>query len=285
VKATHDVKSFSQREGLKPIRSEFQIDDIDAALRNALWNNLIHHFWSNIKPDDFHLAGHPLIEKLWADYFKQRIDSIHRSWGDAYKTISEYFFDCPWYGVYDLLEYLSDYDYYGAMHAKTFAGDCNLVLERELSAYRFVGGKITRITSKEEIAEIEAALDQPLGPVRTHLETALGHLADRKAPDYRNSIKESISAVEALCRLITGDQNATLGGALGRVRNAVKLHPALEGAFDKLYGYTSSAEGIRHALLDETSLDFEDAKFMFVSCSAFVNYLVSKSSKVGMKLG
>lgn len=60
------------------------------------------------------------------------------------------------------------------------------------------------------------------------------------------------------------------------------MHPALKGSFEKLYGYTSDAEGIRHALLDEPNLDFEDAKFMLVSCSAFVNYLKAKAAKAGI---
>ncbi len=36
---------------------------------------------------------------------------------------------------------------------------CNNVLERELSAYRFVGGRITEVSSKVEISEIEEALE------------------------------------------------------------------------------------------------------------------------------
>ncbi len=57
------------------------------------------------------------------------------------------------------------------------------------------------------------------------------------------------------------------------------MHPALNRAFSNLYGYTSGGDGIRHALLDEPNLDFEDAKFMIVSCSGFINYLISKASK------
>ncbi len=68
------------------------------------------------------------------------------------------------------------------------------------------------------------------------------------------------------------------------IEKKVELHPALKKAFDSLYGYTSDADGIRHALLDEPNLDSEDAKFMLVSCSAFINYLISKSSKAGIKL-
>jgi hypothetical protein len=46
-----------------------------------------------------------------------------------------------------------------------------------------------------------------------------------------------------------------------------------------MYGYTNDTEGIRHALLEEPTLDADDARFMLVSCSAFVNYLKSKVSK------
>jgi len=196
--------------------------------------------------------------------------------------VREYFFNCKWFEVYDFIEFIAnacpdELDYINP----SFMEICNSVLERELSGYRFVGGKITQITSEEEIVEIEEALEatKSLKPVNNHLKRALDLLADRKSPDYRNSIKESISAVEAICILITGNTKATLGQALKKIEKKVKLHPALKSAFSSLYGYSSEAEGIRHALLDQPNLDFEDAKFMLVSCSAFINYLVSKSSK------
>lgn len=169
---------------------------------------------------------------------------------------------------------------------EAFMKACNDILEAELSAYRFVGKQITQITVKEEIAEIEEALESPFKVVNKHLEEALKLMSDKKLPDYRNAIKESISAVEAMCRIIAKKEKATLGDALDIVGDMLKekcgteLHPALKKAFQSLYGYTSAAEGIRHALLEEkVSLGFEDAKFMLVSCSAFVNYLISKASK------
>jgi len=165
-----------------------------------------------------------------------------------------------------------------------FRKTCNGVLEEELSGYRFVGGQIAQITSEEEISEIEEALQTPLKSVRTHIEKSLELLSDKKSPDYRNSIKESISAVEAICRLITKNDKATLGQALKEVETKIALHGALKKGFSSLYGYTSSADGIRHALLEEAKLNFEDAKFMLVSCSAFVNYLIAKTSRAGMKV-
>ena len=113
-------------------------------------------------------------------------------------------------------------------------------------------------------------------PVRTHLTRALELFADRQKPDFRNSIKESISAVEALCQQATGDKKATLGDALKRLKASATLHPTLETAFQKLYGYTNDAEGIRHALKEGSSLTLADAKFMLVVSSAFINLLRSK---------
>ena len=50
----------------------------------------------------------------------------------------------------------------------------------------------------------------------------------------------------------------------------------MKASLSSLYGYTSDADGIRHAMLDEPSLSFTDAKFMLVVCTAFVNYLTGK---------
>jgi len=44
-----------------------------------------------------------------------------------------------------------------------------------------------------------------------------------------------------------------------------------------LSGYTSDKGGIRHGLKEEDhNVDIDEARFMLVTCSAFVNYLISK---------
>jgi len=139
-----------------------------------------------------------------------------------------------------------------------------------------VGTTLAPITSEEEIASVEQAMSHggKFSPAVAHVETALARLADRSSPDYRNSIKESISAVEAVCQIITGDSKATLGQALKKIG----IHPSLEKGFSAIYGYTSDADGIRNALLEASTVDADDAKFFLVSCSAFVNYLIAKST-------
>ncbi len=281
------MKLFSQRKGFKPIKNEMQVDTVDSDLRNGLWNALTIFYWNQVQRTkiSYYNKMDILFKSLWLNYFKRPIDTLGDYWHDTYEEIREYFFNCPWYEVYDFIEYVANSYSDDEVNAK-FMKFCNSILERELSLYRFVGGNITQITSEEEVLSIEEALEisKPFKAVNIHLKKALDLLADRKSPDYRNSVKESISAVEAICKIITKDEKATSGQGLKKIEEKIGLHPALKSAFSSLDGYTSDAEGIRHALLDEPNLSFEDAEFMLVSCSAFVNYLISKASKAGIKI-
>jgi hypothetical protein len=82
-----------------------------------------------------------------------------------------------------------------------FVVNLNGRLAQEMSAYRIINRRFAPITNRAELAAVEKTA-QPtssaLDPVSIHLQQAMNLLADRTAPDYRNSMKESISAVESL---------------------------------------------------------------------------------------
>lgn len=63
-------------------------------------------------------------------------------------------------------------------------------------------------------------------------------------------------------------------------KNAITIPTALKSGIEKLYVYTNDEKtGIRHALMDETDTpEYEEAKFMLVACSAFINYIQGKRS-------
>lgn len=286
------MAKFSERYGHVPVRSVLQTDGIDEGLRNRLWSLICTTLFPLAPPLQggpvdllsLHQDAEYIFKSLWHSFFKWTTDSIGISYSDALGKVKQRFMACKWYDVYDLLEFLVDSN--RTELGQTFMNSVNSVLKEELSGYRFISGRIVQITSEEGIAAIEQALSIPdsLKPVRDHLSQSLTLLSDRKAPDYRNSIKESISAVESLSKIITKQNKATLGPALNAVEKQTKLHGVLKEAFQKLYGYTSDAQGIRHALMDEATLDIEDAKFMLVSCSEFVNYLVVKAQKAGITI-
>ncbi len=148
---------------------------------------------------------------------------MNEIWKLTLKEIRDYFFECPWHEVYDFIEYIANECPSSSNNSNTdFMNVCNKMLEREVSAYRFVEGRITQITSEVEITEIKEALDADnyFKSVTNHLGQALNLMPDRKSPDYRNSIKESILAVEAICQLITSKDKTTLGQALGEVEKS-----------------------------------------------------------------
>ena len=113
---------------------------------------------------------------------------------------------------------------------------------------------VMQTTSKQEIDTVEEAwsISRQFSP---HLDRALDLLTNKKSPDYANSIKKSISAVEAICTLIVDEPKMTLGKALGRLESKqVILHDDLKEAFKKLYGYTSDNQGIRHGFIGKPNL-------------------------------
>ena len=276
---------FSQRNGFTEVRSVIQKDSMNNDLRVKLWNvlNLLIfenvEFSSPVNNNTRNSSLSKLFVNLWHNFFKEPIDEIPYDLNDAYRKIRDLFFDFKWYEVYDFIEFISENFTIISVRKHFFVERCNSVLEKEGSAYRLVDDRIVEITSEEEISSIETALKntEKFNSVHIHLSTALTLLSDRKNPDYRNSIKESISAIEALAKIITGKEKATLGESLKILEKKETLHSAFKESFSKLYGYTSDANGVRHSLLEESTLTYNEAKFMLVSCTAFVNFLISKN--------
>lgn len=271
------MKRFSQRKGYKSVPTQLQIEAMSDELRASLWNGFHLFILRFITLAD-------LSHRLWIAFFKKPIDQIPPYASLKLDVIRKFFFGCEWYEVYDFLEFVV-----GMVSDEVGKGKdrinkrlvaiygLNKILEQELAGYRFVDEVIVDITSEQEIEMLEEALqDSQFEGVNLHLKRALELLSDRKTPDYRNSIKESISAVESMAKIVAENPKATLGDALKALEKNKELHPALKNGFSSLYGYTSDAGGVRHAMLEEPDITAIDAKFFLLSCTSFVNYLKSK---------
>jgi len=199
----------------------------------------------------------------------------------------ERFTKCEWYDVYNIIQEISVnietiYPHYSRQ--EEFEDRLNNILARELSGYRAIEGELVPITDEQEIEAIRQAVSTSsslgLNGVREHITKALELLGKKPKPDYPNSIKESISAVESICRRLTGEKD--FGKALNKLSQKISLHGALKKGFSNIYGYTSDEDGIRHAILEQKDIDFAEAKFMLVSCSAFVNFIIDKAREAKM---
>lgn len=272
---------FSERQGFNKYNDFIQVESIDESLRNSIWNTIVityyvpgnSHSYKCTRAVAYHFRKTPLDELPYEDYEKQ-------------KWLKDYLYSLEWYAVYDLIEYLVNN--HSTIIDNKYSNDTirqrdlwNTILERENSGYRFIDYTLAPISDPIEINEVNKTLELTIrhklqGP-HNHIKTAIEQLSKKPDPDYRNSIKESISAIESIAKLISKENSKGLSGALYVLSEKVNIHGALKKSFLNLYGYTSDEEGIRHSLLEQPKVTYDEAKYMLVSCSAFLNYLISKS--------
>jgi hypothetical protein len=278
------MEPFAVRMGFEEPDLGVQVDDMDTALRNGLWNAFyVVYVPADARTQHQVLANYGFLYKvvvgLWTELFKGTSDTIPFFADAAVRGIRKEFFDADWKGVYGIIEFLA----VNYPATDVFVEECNRVLERDRSAYRFAGPYLTQVADERDLATIQRALretaDGKLRHVHEQLATAARMLGDREDPDYRNSVKEAISAVEGVVNIV-GGKKATLGTAIKKADP--KIHKAFADGLSKLYGWTSDDSGIRHALMDESTVELEDAQFMLVLCSGFVSFLVAKAARAGL---
>lgn len=270
--------SFSERYGFVKVSDAIQIGSINTDTRTAIWSLLYVNFFklNHVVYDNEALMNHILVGHLNfpADelpYYERDLTNKR-----SFLTMMKFsFMRDEWYFVFDIIEQVL---LIGADHYKIYLSDqINSVFRKYNLGYTLINGLITPISNETEVDSIQNAINNSGNASSSqHLKRALELMVDREQPDYRNSIKESISAIESLCKNITGDDKGTLGKCLIQVEKKHYIHPAMKQAFSQLFGYASDQSGIRHSLKDgEQEPTLEDARFMLIACSAFSNYLLS----------
>ena len=284
------MKLFSERYNYTKPSDVIIREQLTPEIQNAICScyDRLHPLFDNVKSSYREDPYFDMEKYLWTYFLNLREGKFQN--GSRYHIVATLFLEDennPWYRKLDLVEFTIKYLYaqenkiYDRYHSvsTSFINQLNHEFERLNFAYRVVNNEIVEITSKEELAAIESSLQDSPTNIKVHLNNALELYAQRPTGDYRNSIKESISAVEAFCREITGEN--TLGNALDRLKDKGLVIPTiLKVAFEKLYAYTNQPDtGIRHALMDKDGTytpASEEALFMLVSCSSFINYLNKK---------
>ncbi len=277
----HLKGGFSERKGIKHFSEIVQVNSLNERTRNKIYSVIREKFddlyidYSNDLKDTF-------VEYLYKELFSKTERDIPM-WGNDYNysevfntiyaIIIEYDYTDVFTFIEGIIEFFSITDkvtYYSCNYKTEFIEAISNVFKTENVNYKILNNKVTDIVDEEQVKSIENTLENPYKEVSGHYAKAIEQLYSVK--DFDNSIKESISSVEAMCQIITQNNKSTLGDALKLLKD--KIHPAMKSAFEKLYGYTSDANGIRHANgLGEGNSTFEEAKYMLISCSAFVNYL------------
>jgi hypothetical protein len=268
---------FSQRVGARPPFSS-GLQEASQQLRTGLWNS-------------FHERLFPIGDRDWQEYqsyakaiwnhLHWRADQVPHFPKDGKKRLAEHWFDAPWEEFFDLFEFVTTIlEPSISSQRPAWWASLNGVLAYYGCAYRFFGKQLAPVTNPVEMAEVKGASESAVPAVASHIRDAIRFLPPNAEFSLRNSVKESISAVEAAVNAVLGTRSGTLSKGLDAFQMKFgELHPAFRTGLDKLYAYTSDENGIRHALTDETAnVTIEDARFMLVTCSAFANYLIAKAN-------
>jgi hypothetical protein len=275
---------FSEKYGYSGIRESLQLDNIDNRLNNRIWNTIEKDFLDLLRKDSVtHNFGYcaglnrkdlKVFSNMYDEYFALK-NIPSRKYHEFLEELHDRYIIMAWFEIYDFIEALVYYHYEDDLISH-FKKKINLVLEHEMSAYRFIDDCIAPIIEEVEIKEIEDVFKLKYDSVKGHIAKALEHLSDRENPDYQNSIKESISAVESIVNIVIGRGNVALNKGL--LSLPFEIDNNFKQGMIRLYSWTSSSDGIRHGAHESEILSgFDEAKYMLVSCCAFINYLISKN--------
>lgn len=283
----NDYLTFSQRQGYAPLPRPMRLDELSDDLRRDIWNVmreiLISHFSVAYR---FSNEGCRLIERVLGHLWKKPEDEIYAEYDavlDLFKTI---ILEDSFSVVLDFVEIFSNDVPYRA-RSSDFHTRIADSFERHGAAYRFDISKspfqFFPCSSKEQgeatKQAIETISESGMEGAATHLRQAADHINARQ---FADSVSDSISAVESVARLIA-PESSTLGEALKILEKKGLLdNRQLKNGFEKLYAYTNSEQGIRHALLEKDAphVGLDEAMFMFGACASFAAYLVNKQRQV-----
>lgn len=104
-------------------------------------------------------------------------------------------------------------------------------------------------------------------------------LYDTKPPDYLNSVKEAVGAVEGLAKAIFNNTKGTLSDLLPQIKQKHLAHQAMARIFEAVYAVRSDEPGIGHGAYGSSDFKYADAEFMLNVSASLIIYLARKQAE------
>ena len=274
--------TFSQAAGIDPLPQPTKLGELPWRARNALWSYMFLSMRSSGNATPYHVTlGQPWDAILY-DYYVSILNKPADEFDDDLSVqlpaTKQLFLNGEYNRVFDLLQFIMRHKFVPDGFREFVVN----TLQESMCAYSILEGVWTIVPSAipEQRKSIERAFcvlkDGPFGGAHQHLSNSAECI---NAGDYSGSVRESIHAVESVARRIDNNSRKSLAPALESLsKRGLVLHGAFKSGVEKLYGYTSDEDGIRHALSDvTTNVDAADAVFMFGACASFAAFLVEKA--------
>lgn len=262
---------FSERNGFV---SQNDNDEISLDIRQSISDTFENLFGSSItnlkraQQDIMPVFGVPQDTTNSSDLFATQNNTAN---------ISKYLSKCPWYKVYDFVEYTLDLlDENGIRY---MTGRFNLIFRLNGMRYRIVNSHIIPVTNEIEINEMKRAMQTGIAAVDTAYNEAVGLFSKKECPDYNAVIAKASNALESMVITIARDNDVnnsnTLGKALSQLEDkGVIIDEDMDTLLRKIYGYVCNA-GVRHGGDNKDTIiaTENDAILLLVLCAACINYI------------
>ena len=274
--------SFSQAHGYEDVPRTLKLGELPGSARTRIWNFLFSHLDKTMDTGHWgqYVGGNwkDILQTAHVEFYILPLDDWCADFWPICKKLRKYIETQPFNRVFDLIQFVLRH----RQCPRGFADRLRRTFEACQLAYMIDTGPPPTILPAVTQAEGNSVVES-FGALReAGLHGSAAHLREASAcinrGDWAASVRESISAVESVARLLDPQASKTLGPALSSLERRRTLHPALKSAFSQLYGYTNQEQGIRHALLDEAKAPVgqDEAVFMLGACAAFASYLWRK---------
>ncbi len=161
-----------------------------------------------------------------------------------------------------------------------------LFLEESL-AYEFTDGAVRRRGRKNTV-ELTSKSQVVLGATelisaRQHFEKALQFFRHPTKPDFENTVKEAVCAVEATGKMLFPMAKASTLGDLIKWFGTTKLvsvPKALTQTLTGIYAFRNGAEGVAHGATTGGRVSAEVAEYVLAVCASQIIYLVDLANSL-----
>jgi hypothetical protein len=292
------VMKFSHRFGYDPeYKNEPISQEAPEWLKNLFFLNILEPLLyidadsrqqnTESKP----LGVKDLIERLCAETQTEMDQEDYDSWY-CWDSLKARIKALEWYQFYDFVELV-------AKKIKIYEIECNKAWDSsafEAFMYSSLKQKVNELFSTHKVqwklndaGHLETVLPKDLEnritltedglkdkfePARVHYAKARNFILS-PVKDSENSIKESVSAVESVCKSLY-PKTATLGDALKAMKREKLISPMLITVFEKFYAYTSAEPAVRHGSDKMSGVDEMDAELALHMSGAFIRTILAR---------
>lgn len=279
--------SFSKRYGFKEDDIIYQKEGMSKDLRNSLWNALDETYWSKMQGHKYLTENQDmefLFTRLWRDFFKYDIDTLNNFWKDLHVKIRNHFQSAQWFEIYDLIEFVSNnFPLDKEESNKKFKKICNFYLEREKSAYRFIGNNVVETTSEIEIKEIEKLLKREdlINEIGKDIKKASSFIFNqRENSDFKEPIMLITKAFNEFERFMDMNISLPVLEFEEKIEHILKDTPEIDKLVLCIRDMFVKLKEINESDIPVSGkIEYEDVRFILVQTVTYMNFFLQKMSK------